>query len=143
VRLELHDIGRFGALGRVDNVELHLLAFGQRLEAAVLNVAEMNEHVAAFFTGNESKAFGIIEPLNDTCLHDELPPSGEIEATEKDKKNTANSLVFAVSLQEHPELLEHTIPLSDRKVKLYCRQTYDFRAAGADTAAPCFFVQGV
>src|SRR5512140_368152 len=52
----------------------------------------MNEHIAAFFTGNEAKAFGIIEPLYGTCLHDELPPSYEIEATEKDKKNAAKSL---------------------------------------------------
>jgi hypothetical protein len=61
--LELYNVGCFGAFGRVDNVELNLLAFSQRLKAAVLNVAEMNEHIAAFFTGNESKAFGIIEPL--------------------------------------------------------------------------------
>jgi hypothetical protein len=46
----------------------------------------MNEYIAALFTGNESKAFGIIEPFYRTCLHDELPPSSEIEATEKDKK---------------------------------------------------------
>jgi hypothetical protein len=45
--LELYNVGCFGALGRVDNVELNLLAFGQRLEAAVLNVAEVNEHIAA------------------------------------------------------------------------------------------------
>jgi hypothetical protein len=92
VRLELYNVGCLGAFGRVDNVELHLLAFGQRLEAAVLYVAEMNEHIAAFFTGNESKAFGIIEPLNGTGFHDELPPSCEIEATEKDKNNAAKSL---------------------------------------------------
>jgi hypothetical protein len=92
IRLELYNIGCFGAFGRVDDVELNLLAFSQRLKAAVLNVAEMNEHIAAFFTGNEAKAFGIIEPLYGTCLHDELPPSCEIEATEKDKKNTAKSI---------------------------------------------------
>src|SRR6266511_5136194 len=61
--LKLYNVGCLGAFGRVDNVELHLLAFGQRLEAAVLNVAEMNEHVAACFTGYEAKAFGVIEPL--------------------------------------------------------------------------------
>jgi hypothetical protein len=92
LRLELYNVCCFGAFGRVDNVELHLLAFGQRLKAAVLYVAEMNEHIAAFFTGNESKTFGIIEPLYGTCLHDELPPSGEIEATEKDKKNAAKPI---------------------------------------------------
>jgi hypothetical protein len=52
----------------------------------------MNEHIAASFTGNEAKAFGVIEPFYGTCLHDELPPSCEIEATEKDKKNAAKSI---------------------------------------------------
>ena len=84
--LELYNVGCFGALGRVDNVELDLLAFSQRLKAAVLNVAEMNEHIAACFTVNESKAFGIIEPLYGTCLHDELPPSYDIEADGKGQK---------------------------------------------------------
>jgi hypothetical protein len=67
--LELYNVGCFGAFGRVDYVELHLLAFGQRLKAAVLNVAEMNEHIAALFAGNESKTFGIIEPLYRACFH--------------------------------------------------------------------------
>jgi hypothetical protein len=117
--LELYNVGCFGALGRVDNVELNLLAFSQRLKAAVLNVAEMNEHIAAFFTGNESKAFGIIEPLYATCLHDELPPSCEIEATEKDKKIPQSQSVFAVSLQEHPELLNNIMPLLRLNVNDY------------------------
>jgi len=63
VSLKLYNIGCLGAFGRVDNVELHLLAFGQRLKTAVLNVAEMNKYIAALFTGYESKPFGIIEPL--------------------------------------------------------------------------------
>jgi hypothetical protein len=37
--LELYNVGCLGAPGRVDNVELNLLAFSQRLKAAVLNVA--------------------------------------------------------------------------------------------------------
>src|SRR5208283_1099098 len=63
VSLKLYNIGCLGAFGRVDNVELHLLAFGQRLKTAVLNVAEMNKYISALFTGYESKPFGIIEPL--------------------------------------------------------------------------------
>jgi hypothetical protein len=117
--LELYNVGCFGALGRVDNVELHLLAFSQRLKAAVLNIAKMNEHIAAIFTGNESKAFGIIEPFYGTCLHDELPPSCEIEATEKDEKKPQSLSVFAVSLQEHPELLAHIFHLLPRNVNGY------------------------
>jgi len=84
--LQLYNIGCLGAFGRVDNVELHLLAFSQRLKAAVLNVAEMNEHIAALFARNESKTFGIIEPLYCTCFHGELPPSWGLKLTEKAKK---------------------------------------------------------
>jgi hypothetical protein len=87
VSLEFYNIGCLGALGRVDNVELHFLAFGQRLKAAVLNVAEMNEYITALFAGNESKTFGIIEPLHSTFFHDELPPSCVLKLTEKAKKN--------------------------------------------------------
>jgi hypothetical protein len=37
-RLHLYDIRCLRALGAVDNVKRHILTFGQRLEAAVLNV---------------------------------------------------------------------------------------------------------
>jgi hypothetical protein len=40
----------------------------------------MYEHISALFTGNESKSFGIVEPLHGTFFHGELPPSCEIEA---------------------------------------------------------------
>jgi hypothetical protein len=43
----------------------------------------------------------------------------EIEATEKDKKMPQSLSVFAVSLQEHPELLEHIMHLSALNVKSY------------------------
>ncbi len=35
---DFYDIRCFGALGAVNNVKGHILAFGQRLEAAVLDV---------------------------------------------------------------------------------------------------------
>jgi hypothetical protein len=94
--LELYDVGCLGAFGRVDDVELHLLAFSQRLEAAVLNVSKVNEHISAFFTGYESKTFGIIEPLYGTVFHGELPPSCELKLTEMCDKKTAKRKVFAV-----------------------------------------------
>ena len=67
--LELYDIGCFGAFGRVHDFELHLLAFGKRLEAAVLDVAEMHEHVSARFAGDEAETLGVIEPLDRTLFH--------------------------------------------------------------------------
>jgi hypothetical protein len=81
--LDLYDISCLGALGRFDDVELHLLTFCKRLEAAVLNVAEMNEHVSATFTGNEAKTLGIIEPLHGSGYHGELPPSMKLKMTER------------------------------------------------------------
>jgi hypothetical protein len=81
--LDLYDISCLGALGRFDDVELHLLTFCKRLEAAVLNVAEMNEHVSATFTGNEAKTLGIIEPLHGSGYHGELPPSVKLKMTER------------------------------------------------------------
>src|SRR5512137_2745439 len=80
-RLELHDVGCLGALGRFDDLELHLLAFCERLEAAVLDVAEVNEHISATFTGYEAKTLGIIEPLHGSGDHGELPPSSILKLT--------------------------------------------------------------
>ena len=84
--LELYNVGCLGAFGRVDNVERDVLTFGQGFESAVLNVAEMDEYIAAIFTRNETKTLGIIEPLYCTIFHDELPPSCELKLTEKAKK---------------------------------------------------------
>jgi len=90
-RLDLYDVGCLGAFGRFDDVELHLLAFSKRLEAAVLNVAEVNEHVCAIFTGNEAKTLGIIEPLHGSGYHGVLPPSVKLKMTERSKQKTART----------------------------------------------------
>jgi hypothetical protein len=42
------------ALGALDHVELHLLAFLQALEAARLNRGEMHENVFAILTADEA-----------------------------------------------------------------------------------------
>jgi hypothetical protein len=89
--LELYDISGLGAFGRVDNVELNLLTFCQGLESAVLNVAEMYEHISALFTGNEAETLGVIEPLHGTFFHGELPPSCEIEADGNVQQKTAKA----------------------------------------------------
>ena len=105
-RLDLYDVGCLGALGRFDDVELHLLAFSKRLEAAVLNVAEVNEHVCAIFTGNEAKTLGIIEPLHGSGYHGVLPPSVKLKMTERPNKKPQGRKVFAVSQQTTSETSE-------------------------------------
>src|SRR5690242_681721 len=66
-RLQLHDVLRRRALLRLHNLELHALAFGQRLESLSLNRGVMDETVfAAVFGRDESKALGVVEPLHGT-----------------------------------------------------------------------------
>jgi hypothetical protein len=111
-RSDLYDIGCFGALRRFDDVELHLLAFGERLEAAVLNVAEMNEHVSATFTGNEAKTLGIIEPLHGSGYHGELPPSVKLKMTERcTTKNRKDEKSLRFSQQITSETSSWILPL--------------------------------
>jgi hypothetical protein len=105
-RLELYDISCLGAFGRFDNIELHFLTFDQGFKAAVLNIAEVYKHISAVFTGNESKAFGIIKPLHGSFIHGELPPSCEIEATELHNKKTAKTKsLCGPAYKKLPELL--------------------------------------
>ncbi len=107
--LELYNVGCLGAFGRVDNVERDILTFGQGFESAVLNVAEMNEYIAAIFASNETKTLGIIEPLYCTIFHDKLPPSCKLKLTEKAKKSRKAN-VCAVTLQVHPVRLKDIMP---------------------------------
>src|SRR5512147_643505 len=85
----------------------------------------MNEHIAALFTGNEAKAFGIIEPLYGTCLHDELPPSCELKRR-KGQKNTAKSICLCgfptrtsgTSVTDYPPSARECQQLLSTKVKI-------------------------
>jgi hypothetical protein len=79
----------------------------------------MNEYITAACTGNESKSFGIIEPLHCTIFHCELPPSCVLKLTEKAKKIRKAKNVFAVTLQVHPELLDVIMPCYRHEVKSY------------------------
>ncbi len=57
-------LGR-GALLALDYVELHLLAFGKRLEAAALDRGVVNEAILLpVRRGDEAEALVIVEPLN-------------------------------------------------------------------------------
>jgi len=111
---------------RVDNVELHLLAFGQRLEAAVLNVAEMHEHVSACFAVMNPKPLASLNHLT-VLFHGELLLLDELKRRIRTKKIPQSGSVFAVSLQEHPELLEFIMPLRIRSqglLILFCRPNF-------------------
>ena len=50
------------------NLEAHLLAFLQALEAITRDRAEMHEHVRAVVAADEAEALGIVEPLDGTDL---------------------------------------------------------------------------
>src|SRR3546814_13890062 len=65
--LGLHFVG-LQALLALHDLERDLLAFLQRLEAASLDRAEMDEQVLAAFRGDEAEALGVVEPLDGTGL---------------------------------------------------------------------------
>src|SRR6266550_5684501 len=65
--LQLHDVLRRGALLTLHDLELHALAFGQRLEPFTLNRGVMHEAVlAAALRRDEAEALGVVEPLHGT-----------------------------------------------------------------------------
>ncbi|CEE64199.1 hypothetical protein XAC2852_270027 [Xanthomonas citri pv. citri] len=63
----LHCIGLQALLALHDR-EADLLTFLETLEALDLDRAEMHEDVFAIFAADESKAFGVVEPLHDTIF---------------------------------------------------------------------------
>src|SRR5262249_25423986 len=67
--LECLDVLCLQALGSLDDVELHRLAFLQAAEALVLNGGVVNEHVLAVLAADETIAFGVIEPLHCSLFH--------------------------------------------------------------------------
>jgi hypothetical protein len=53
------------AFGAFSEIELDRLAFIQALESITLDRAKMHENIAiAFFSSNEAKPFGVIEPFH-------------------------------------------------------------------------------
>ena len=61
------------ALGAFGDVELHGLAFLQAAKAASLNSREMHKNVLAILTADEAVAFGIVEPLDGSLFHIDVP----------------------------------------------------------------------
>jgi hypothetical protein len=60
----LRYIRRLRAFLSLNDLELYLIAFGQRLEAAALNGAIVYENVRSALTGNEAKPLRVVEPLH-------------------------------------------------------------------------------
>src|SRR4051812_10245699 len=63
-----HVRGMQSLLAGVD-LELHELAFGERLEAIHLDGRKVHEHIFAAFLFDESVAFCVVEPLHFTLGH--------------------------------------------------------------------------
>src|SRR3954469_24908335 len=62
---DLGDVLRRWSLLALDDVELHLFPFGQRLEAAALDGGVMHEAVLlAIRWGDEAKALRVVEPFH-------------------------------------------------------------------------------
>ena len=71
----LNDVGRLWTLLALNDLELDAIAFSQRLESGPLDCAEVDKHVGAAITRNETKAFRVVEPLHyavDAC-HETFP----------------------------------------------------------------------
>jgi len=65
--LDRHYVCSRWAFGTVSDFELYTLAFGQSFETVGLDCREVYEYIfAAIFRSNETKAFGLIKPLNVT-----------------------------------------------------------------------------
>ena len=69
--LDRNDILSLRAFLALRDGELDLLAFGERLEAAALNRAEVRKYVRARFLGDEAEALGFVEPFHGSrsCRH--------------------------------------------------------------------------
>lgn len=67
------NVGCLFAFWSVSNVEFHFLPFFERLESIHLDCREVREQIfTTIVRCNETEAFGIVEPLNSTCCHNNL-----------------------------------------------------------------------
>src|SRR6266852_7303141 len=65
--LDLGDVACLRALGAVDDLELHCLAFLERSESVALNGRVVHEDVTASVALDEPVALGVVEPLDLAC----------------------------------------------------------------------------
>src|SRR5215469_17763033 len=83
----LPNVGGLETLRPPGYLELDLIALGQALEALGLNGAEMHEHVVATLLSDETVALRIVEPLDCTLCHRQLPRYSEALASVMPRHN--------------------------------------------------------
>src|SRR5947199_3861857 len=79
--LDLGDVAGLRALGAVNDLELHRLAFLERTEAVALNGRVVDEDVAASVTLDDPMPLGVVEPLDLACdAHRSLPTCSDAKS---------------------------------------------------------------
>jgi hypothetical protein len=63
------DVLGLPALRTFYDIELYLLALLQAAKSVRLDGGEVNEHILAVLTADETIAFGIVKPLYCSCFH--------------------------------------------------------------------------
>jgi hypothetical protein len=66
---DLRDFCRLGALGTLRDLEADFVSFVQGLVPVSHNLAKVDEDIVARFTGDETVAFGSVEPLYCSLFH--------------------------------------------------------------------------
>lgn len=120
--LEFYYISCFGTLGSIDNFKTHRLTFGKGLESLVLNVSIVHKHVSAVFLIDKSEALGIIEPLNGSVRHDDIPSFLVFEdyAEASHKKNRKEKVFAAVNNKDFRIFIRISISHNLKEGKAYC-----------------------
>src|SRR5829696_6378827 len=67
VLARLGDVSGLRALRTIDDLEFDRLALLERSEPVALNRREVDEHIAAAVTFDETVTFGVVEPLDLAC----------------------------------------------------------------------------
>ena len=62
-------VDRLRSFLTLDNIVLYSFAFLKRLEAFLIDSAEMYKDIVAFSVGNESEALLVVEPFNSSFAH--------------------------------------------------------------------------
>jgi len=57
------NVGGLRSFLSLNDLELHFIPLGERLEAAALYRAEMDEDIGSTLSRNEAKAFGVVKPF--------------------------------------------------------------------------------
>ena len=74
VLLQLNYPGGLQALGRVNEIEFHFLAVGERLVAITLDRREVHEDILARLLLDKAKSLAVVEPLYRSLSHGRHTP---------------------------------------------------------------------